>query len=152
LRETRWPFEPARSERGADRARRNERRHPAGMVARRKSDRVLAEEGPARLRRDVDQHQASVRPPPVRQALICACVAVGCWLAHPAAQVVFRAGVDLVEVDAAVVGADGRPILGLTSADFVLRVDGQPRAIESVDYINAVATSPNDSPSSSTET
>jgi VWFA-related protein len=65
--------------------------------------------------------------------------------------VVFRAGVDLVEVDAAVVDADGRPALGLTAPDFILRVDGQPRTIESVDYINAVATAPGDSSGTAAE-
>ena len=87
----------------------------------------------------------------MRQALIGACVAVGCCLARPSAQVIFRAGVDLVEVDAAVVDANGRPAVGLTAADFILRVDGQPRTIESVDYINAVATAPGDSSGSAAE-
>jgi VWFA-related protein len=88
----------------------------------------------------------------MRQAMAVPCIALCCCLADPAAQVVFRAGVDLVEVDAAVVNAEGRPALGLNAADFILRVDGRPRTIESVDYVNAVATSPNDSSVSAAET
>ncbi len=49
----------------------------------------------------------------------------------------FRGGIDLVEADAVVLGADGRAATGLTVADFVLSVDGQPRAIESVEYVDA---------------
>ncbi len=51
----------------------------------------------------------------------------------------FRGGIDLVEADAVVLGADGRPAAGLTAADFSLSVDGQQRAIESVEYVDAAA-------------
>jgi VWFA-related protein len=53
------------------------------------------------------------------------------------AQTRFRGGVDLVEADALVLDAKGHPVPGLTAADFTLTVDGQPRAIESVDYVAA---------------
>jgi VWFA-related protein len=56
---------------------------------------------------------------------------------RPSAQTRFRGGVDLVEADALVLDADGHPAPGLTPADFTLTVDGQPRAIESVDYVAA---------------
>lgn len=55
------------------------------------------------------------------------------------AQPRFRAGVDVVEADAVVVDGAGRPVRGLTAADFTLLVDGQPRQIESVDYVDADA-------------
>jgi VWFA-related protein len=49
----------------------------------------------------------------------------------------FRGGVDVVQADALVLDTNGRQVRGLTSADFTLSVDGQPRAIDSVDYIAA---------------
>jgi VWFA-related protein len=88
----------------------------------------------------------------MRQALIGACAGLALWLARPTAQVVFRGGVDLVEVDAIVVSADGRPALGLTAADFALKVDGQLRSIESVEYIDAATTTPGASRGSMTLT
>ena len=48
-------------------------------------------------------------------------------LAGHAQEPVFRAGVDLVTVDAIVVDKDGRPVTGLTADDFILTVDGKPR-------------------------
>jgi len=58
---------------------------------------------------------------------------------RPSAQTIFRGGIDLVEADAVVVDAQGRPVTSLTAADFTLSVDGQPRAIESVEYVDAAA-------------
>jgi VWFA-related protein len=87
----------------------------------------------------------------MRSALIGACIGVVCCLARPAGQVVFRGGVDLVEIDAVVVNGDGRPALGLTAKDFTLRVDGQPRPIESVEFFDARAASTKES-SATTET
>jgi len=54
-------------------------------------------------------------------------------------QPVFRAGVDLVTVDAIVVDKDGRPLTGLTADDFVLTVDGKPRAIDTFELISVRA-------------
>jgi VWFA-related protein len=48
---------------------------------------------------------------------------------------VFRAGVDLVTVDAIVVDQDGRPVTGFTADDFVLTVDGKPRQIDAFELI-----------------
>src|SRR5215510_7800370 len=48
---------------------------------------------------------------------------------------VFRAGVDLVTVDAIVVDKDGRPLTGLTADDFVLTVDGKPRGIDAFELV-----------------
>jgi hypothetical protein len=48
---------------------------------------------------------------------------------------VFRAGVDLVTVDATVVDQDGPPVTGLTADDFVLTVDGKPRQIDAFELI-----------------
>jgi hypothetical protein len=43
--------------------------------------------------------------------------------------VVFRSDVAMTRVDAQVVDATGRPIIGLQAKDFVLRVDGKPQPI-----------------------
>ena len=48
---------------------------------------------------------------------------------------IFRSGVDLVTVDAAVLDDEGRPIEGLQAQDFELRVDGQPRAVASAHFV-----------------
>jgi VWFA-related protein len=48
----------------------------------------------------------------------------------------FRAGIDLVSVDVTVIGNDGKPVSGLTAADFSLAVDGRPRRIASAEYVS----------------
>ena len=48
---------------------------------------------------------------------------------------VFGVGVDVVAVDASVVDADGRPVLGLGPEDFRVEVDGKPRRLVSVEYV-----------------
>src|SRR5215204_6286843 len=56
-------------------------------------------------------------------------------LVGQAQEPVFRAGVDLVTVDAIVVDKDGRPLTGLTADDFVLTVDGKPRQIDAFELV-----------------
>ena len=41
----------------------------------------------------------------------------------------FRSGAQLTVVDVTVTGSDGRPIEGLTAADFAISEDGEPQAI-----------------------
>jgi len=53
------------------------------------------------------------------------------------AQPRFKAGIDIVEADAVVVDASGHAVRDLTAADFTLTVDGKPRPVESVDYVDA---------------
>lgn len=48
---------------------------------------------------------------------------------------VFGVAVDVVAVDASVVDADGRPVLGLGPEDFRVEVDGRPRRLVSVEYV-----------------
>ncbi len=55
---------------------------------------------------------------------------------------VFGAGVDVVAVDASVVDADGRPVLGLGPEDFRAQVDGKPRRVLSAEYIGRDLESP----------
>lgn len=54
---------------------------------------------------------------------------------------VFESTVDVVALDVAVVDEDGRPVRGLTPGDFVLEVDGKPRAVDSVQFIEQHAAS-----------
>lgn len=49
--------------------------------------------------------------------------------------VTFRTGTDQVPVNVSVLSADGRPVDDLTAADFVLEVDGRPRAITAATYV-----------------
>jgi VWFA-related protein len=48
---------------------------------------------------------------------------------------VFEVAVDMVALDASVVDADGRPVLGLGPEDFTVEVDGRPRRLVSVEYV-----------------
>src|SRR5260370_7538954 len=59
------------------------------------------------------------------------------WLQPPTSQSTFRSGIDIVEADATVVDADGRPVPGLVAGDFSLATHAQPRAITSVIYMSA---------------
>lgn len=47
---------------------------------------------------------------------------------------VFRGGVTLVTVDATVLDHDGRPVPGLTAADFEVKFDGKVQAVRTIDY------------------
>ncbi len=47
----------------------------------------------------------------------------------------FRSGLDLVTADVVVVDRDGAPVRGLTADDFAVRVDGAPRSIVSVQFV-----------------
>lgn len=47
----------------------------------------------------------------------------------------FRAGVDVISLDVAVVDSQGRPVPDLLAAEFSVRVDGQPRRVVSVQHV-----------------
>lgn len=47
----------------------------------------------------------------------------------------FRTGVELATADVTVVDRDGTPVRDLTAQDFLVRVDGAPRAIASVQFV-----------------
>jgi len=51
----------------------------------------------------------------------------------------FRSGVDLVTVDATVIGRDGEPIATLDADDFQLEVDGRPRRVMSAQFVSQSA-------------
>ena len=52
--------------------------------------------------------------------------------------VTFRSAVDLVPVDVNIIDDTGKPVTGLEAADFVLKVDGRPRRVMSVQYVPSV--------------
>jgi VWFA-related protein len=56
-----------------------------------------------------------------------------------AAQPQFKSGVERILVDVQVVDTRGRPITALTTADFEVRIDQQPRAVASVEFIRVAA-------------
>ena len=84
-------------------------------------------------------------------ALVAAVVTAGAWLraqtpqasppapSTPASQAgqrpVFRSGVDLIAVDAAVVDKDGNPIAGVKPEQFEVTVDGKPRRVVSAEFL-----------------
>jgi VWFA-related protein len=55
------------------------------------------------------------------------------WIAAGAAQ--FRTTTELVSVDTIVTTPDGQPVVDLTAKDFVLKVDGKVRPIQSVQFV-----------------
>jgi len=61
---------------------------------------------------------------------------------NAAPPLVFGVGVDVVAVDASVVGPDGRPLLDLAPADFKVEVDGKPRNVVSAEYLGRDLASP----------
>jgi VWFA-related protein len=48
----------------------------------------------------------------------------------------FTTGVSLVTADVTVVDRDGRPVTGLSAADFVVKVDGSPRDIVTAQFVD----------------
>ena len=47
----------------------------------------------------------------------------------------FRGGVELVILNVTVVDKDGQPVRGLTAADFTVTLDGQPRPVRALDFL-----------------
>lgn len=69
-------------------------------------------------------------------ALALAAVAV---LRADAQQPAFRATTDLVVVDVSVVGKDGEPVRGLQESDFAISIDGKPRRVRTLQFIDQSA-------------
>jgi len=53
-------------------------------------------------------------------------------------QPAFRAGVDLMSVDVAVVDKSGAPVTSLSAADFAIALDKKPRRIVAADFVSSV--------------
>jgi VWFA-related protein len=69
-------------------------------------------------------------------ALVLAAIVVGTGARVPAAQALkpeqmppFRVGTEAIELDVTVLGEDGRPVRGLTAADFTVLENGVPQPI-----------------------
>ncbi len=81
-----------------------------------------------------------------RRAISACALAAAALCAHPAMRaqspVQFGARAELVLVDVSVTDNESTPITDLTAADFDLQVNGQPRAIQSVQFISTVSESP----------
>jgi VWFA-related protein len=79
---------------------------------------------------------------------VVALVVLFIWLqapAQPQKPAVFRAGIDLMQLDVTVLDKDGRPVRGLTKEDFTLLEDGKPQTIEgftAIDLPDAVHDGP----------
>jgi VWFA-related protein len=70
----------------------------------------------------------------VAAALVSMAVSVGAGQ-----EPVFRSGVDLVTVDATVLGRDGRPVETLGPDDFKIEIDGRPRRVVSAHFVSHAA-------------
>jgi VWFA-related protein len=49
----------------------------------------------------------------------------------------FRSGAEVIAIDVTVIGRDGTPVAGLSAADFDVTVEGQPRAIQSAQFLRS---------------
>jgi len=47
----------------------------------------------------------------------------------------FRAGIDVLTIEASVLGRDGKPISDLTPADFIVTLDGKPRRVRDARFL-----------------
>src|SRR5262245_41869880 len=79
---------------------------------------------------------------PVLAGLVCALLVQSRAQQAPAPNAVIRIDVNLVQVDAVVTDAGGKPVTDLKVEDFELLQDGQPQKITSFDFINLAARRP----------
>jgi VWFA-related protein len=52
----------------------------------------------------------------------------------------YQSGIEITSIDVSVVDADGRPVQGLTAADFTVRIGGSPRRVATADWVPLTAT------------
>ncbi|MGQ0736129.1 MAG: VWA domain-containing protein, partial [Acidobacteriota bacterium] len=72
---------------------------------------------------------------PLMGGLVAALALGGAVSALGTQDAVFRTSVDLVTVDASVIGRDGGPVADLVADDFTVDVDGRPRRLVSAQFI-----------------
>lgn len=64
--------------------------------------------------------------------------------AEPVDQPIFRARVNLVRVDVTVLGRDGEPIEDLQPSDFLVKEDGIPQTVETVQFVRLTGETPSE--------
>src|SRR5262245_26119758 len=79
---------------------------------------------------------------PVLAVLACAFLVQSRAQQAPAPNAVIRIDVNLVQVDAVVTDAKGKPVTDLKVEDFELLQDGQPQKITSFDFVDLAARRP----------
>lgn len=90
---------------------------------------------------DIDGDRARRRL--VRSLLACLLAAACAWTGlHAQSKAQFGAKAELVLVDVSVTDNNSQPITDLSAADFELEVNGQPRAIASIQYISTLPETP----------
>ena len=72
---------------------------------------------------------------PARTVVVLGAIAALATQAHPQATPTFPSGVELVRIDVVVLDKDGKPVIGLTAADFEVTEGGKPHAIASFEPI-----------------
>jgi VWFA-related protein len=93
-----------------------------------------------------------LRIPNVRRVALAVCgvlIGAAAWAQEPQPQTtpqpeqpVFRTRVNLVRVDVSVFGRDGEALEGLQPSDFVVREDGVPQTVETVQFIKLTGQTP----------
>jgi VWFA-related protein len=73
-------------------------------------------------------------------SLLLAATSAGAWGQSPPPT--FPAGVEVVILDAVVLGSDGQPVRGLSRDDFAIKEDGQAQAIVSFEAVDLPASPP----------
>lgn len=120
------------------------RRRPSGAIATRDGSGDRPSPSPLTATRVAGPRPRAV----LRRALMAAGLVA--WAFAPIAgqtppsspQPTFRAGVELIAIDAAVVDDRGYPVPGLTAEDFEVSVDGRPRRIVSAELIRLTPADP----------
>ena len=75
-----------------------------------------------------------------RIALVSAVVFLMIGAVHaPAQQAPFRAGVSLVTFDVTVLDKDGKPVPGLTSEDFEIKLNGKVQPVRAIAFLQAAS-------------
>jgi len=79
------------------------------------------------------------------QFVLCVlCGLCGCFLSlsaqqQPPAKPSFQSSVEVTSLDVTVVDDKGKPVAGLTPADFLVRIDGNPRRVVSAEWVPLIA-------------
>src|SRR5438132_11077667 len=79
-----------------------------------------------------------------KNRLLCVlCVLPGLFLSaqeqQPPAKPSFQSSVEVTSLDVSVVDDKGKPVSGLTPADFLVRIDGNPRRVVTAECVRLIA-------------